>query len=667
MNIAVTIATVDRTNYINWESFNIENILNSQVDTCSFELIMKPSAIFTLAAGDEIAVIDDATTIFAGVITQLEKRVEGLVIKYRITAKDWTTYLDRILVAEKYESMTVDAIIADIAANYLSGFTLVNVNCPTVITSITFNRLPVSKCLDLLAEQLNYCWYPDYAKDIHFFAKNSEAAPYGLTDDNGNYVFSSLVITDDLTQMRNRVFIRGGEMVGNSVPENFTGDSTKKTFALGHKFSSLPTVTVGGAAKTVGVDFLDADTSFDCLWNFNEKYIRFVSAPGASAIVVTGTPLIPIIVQVQDDASIVKFGVYEFAKTDKTIATKEEAKQYAISQLEAYADKISAGSFETYVSGLRSGQIINIQSTIRGLNENYLIQRVALNMRGPNDGIWKVELATLRTMGIIAFLQRLLIDQNKLIVVADNEVLEKYYVDNQNIQVTELISLHTELEDHQSIQVTELLTKDPYGVDTAPDFVLAPYTPGSEVAANIADSYAETNQNASYGFNSSTMRPGQSFNGNGRPLSRAKLYLLKGGTPTGNIVAKLYAHTGSYGAGGKPTGAALAVSDPVAVSSLGGSYGLISFNFSTPYTLVNGTKYCITLESAGDLSVNGANYIFVGYDNSSPTHGGNLVDWNGAVWTGYSGLDSCFYIYTDLNDVTDPKREGLLDNSFYVY
>lgn len=473
MNIVLKIATVDRSNYINWESFSIENILNSEVDTCSFDLVMKPSTAFTLSAGDEIEVKDGSDIIFAGVIAQLEKTVEGLVIKYKITAKDWTTYLDRSLVVEKYESMTVNAIIADINTNYLTGFTIVNVDCPTVITSITFNRLPVSKCLDLLAEQLNYCWYPDYAKDIHFFAKNSEAAPFALTDINGNYIYSSLAITDDLSQMRNRVFIRGGEMIGNAVPENFTGDSTKKTFALGHKFSDLPTVTVGGAAKTVGVDFIDADTSFDCLWNFNEKYIRFVSAPGASAIIVTGTPLIPIIVQVQDDASIVKYGVYEFAKTDKTIATKEEAKQYAISQLEAYADKISAGSFETYVSGLRSGQIISIQSTLRGINENYLIQRVALNMRGPNDGIWKVELATLRTMGIIAFLQKLLIDQNKLIVVAANEVLEKYYVDNQNIQVTEEIALHTELEDHQDIQVAEQIRKDPWTVE----WVLAPYTP----------------------------------------------------------------------------------------------------------------------------------------------------------------------------------------------
>ncbi len=40
--------------------------------------------------------------------------------------------------------------------------------------------------------------------------------------------------------MRNRVFIRGGEIEGNSRTENFDGNGTKLTFALGHKFSGKP-------------------------------------------------------------------------------------------------------------------------------------------------------------------------------------------------------------------------------------------------------------------------------------------------------------------------------------------------------------------------------------------------------------------------------------------
>lgn len=475
MTLTVTIAGVDRTAYIDWPTFSKEDVLNSQVDTCVFETKKYGSKNWKPAVGNEITVLDGSTKIFAGVIVTVSESIEGALLKYSVQCKDWTHYLDRVLVAEVFTAQTVNQIISFINTNYLTGFTISHVSCAITVNTITFNRLPVSKCLDILAQQVNYSWYPDYDKDLHFFAKNSEAAPFSLTDTNGNYINSSLNLTDDISQMRNRVLIRGGEMIGSSQTKNLTGDGTNKTFPLGFKFATLPTVTVGGASKTVGVEFIDKDTDYDCLWNFNEKYLRFPTAPaGSAAIVATGTPLIPILVQVQDDASITQYGAYEFTDTNKTIASKEEAKQYAISQLDAYAAKVQEGNFETYQSGLRSGQIITIQSDLRGISSTgFLIQRVSLSMRTPTDGTWTVELATLRTMGIIAFLQQLLLDQNQQITVASSEVLEKYYLDNQNVQVTEEIGLYTEVQDWQNVQVAEQIRKDPWTIE----FVLAPYTP----------------------------------------------------------------------------------------------------------------------------------------------------------------------------------------------
>lgn len=482
MNITVKVNTIDRTNYVSWPSFTKEDVLNSQVDTCTFDTKKYGSKTWKPVVGDEILVEDGATKIFAGVIVQVEETIEGLVLSHNVQCKDWSQYLDRSLVVERYEDMTINAIIADINTYYLTGgFTVNNVNCTTVVKSIAFNRLPVSKCLQLLAEQVNYSWYVDYDKDIHFFAKNSEPAPFSLSDTAGNYIFSSLRIKDDLSQLRNRVYVRGGEIKGTSRSENFTGDATKKTFALGNKFSNKPTVTVGGVSKTVGVDFLDQDASFDCLWNYNEKYIRFVNAPAsAAAIVISGTPLIPIIVQIQDESSIAKYGgIYEFSVVDKTIKSVEEARQYATSQLEAYANKIAEGGFDTYESGLRSGQIITIQSDIRDLNSSFLIQRVTLSMRTPTEGLWIVELATLRTIGIIDFLQNLLLSQDSQISVAENEVLEKSYLVNETAQVTETITKTFPYSDHQTAQITEDIAKDPFGAGVAPDFVLAPYIPTS--------------------------------------------------------------------------------------------------------------------------------------------------------------------------------------------
>jgi hypothetical protein len=478
MNLTVNVNSTDRTDYIAWPSFRKEDIINSQVDTLAFETKKYGSKDWKPEVGDEIEVLDGSDYVFAGVIVQVAESIEGRLLKYRVMAKDWTHYLDRTHVIDRFENQTVDQIISYINTNYLSGFTIVNVNCSIEIESIAFNRMPVSKCLQMLAEQVNYNWYVDYEKDIHFFSKNTEAAPFGLTDTNGKYIFKSLKITDDLSQIRNRVFVEGGEVVGNSRTEYFTGDGTKDNFALANKFKNAPTVTVGGVAQDVGIDYLNQDADYDVLWNYQEKYIRFVNPPAdTAAIEVAGIPLYSIVVQVQDDASILEYGAYEFAKVDKTIESDEQAKQFAISQLEAYSNKIQEGGFQTYESGLRSGQIINIDSDIRGISENFLIQRVSLAMRGPSDGIWTVELATMRTIGIIEFLQKLLLDQAKQIKLNEDIVLKKYYIDHKTINVTEEISLTEKMQDYKTVEVTEDIEKDPFGAGVKPDFVLCPYIP----------------------------------------------------------------------------------------------------------------------------------------------------------------------------------------------
>jgi len=475
----VTIESTDRTAYIDWPSFTIENILNNQVDTCSFVTKKYGDRTWKPRAGDEIEITDGLSTIFAGVIIEVEEETDALLIRYRVECKDWTHYLDRSLVVESYKDKTVNEIIDHINDNYLSGFTITNVDCDIFVTSITFNRIPVSQCLQILAEKTNYSWYIDYDKDIHFFAKNSETSPFDLTDENGKYIFSSLKITEDISQIRNKIYVRGGEAEATSRDDNFVGDGTKKTFALSYKFASKPTVTVGGASKTVGIDFLDT-SGYDCYWNYNEKYIRFDTAPASSAaIVVSGNPLYPILIQVQDDVSIAEYGTYEFSLIDKAIKSNDEARLYGYSQLTAYANNIKEGSFQTYESGLRSGQAINIQSTVRGTNESFLIQRVNLQMRGPNDGLWTVELATLRTLGIIDFLQKLLMAYDRMGAIAESEIvtLEMSRTDQQTVDVTESITKKTPNADTQTANCTESISKDPLGAGVAPDWVLAPYVP----------------------------------------------------------------------------------------------------------------------------------------------------------------------------------------------
>ncbi len=99
----------------------------------------------------------------------------------------------------------------------------------------------------------------------------------------------------------------------------------------------------------------------------------------------------------------------------------------------------------------------------------------------------------------------------------------------------------------------------------------------------IVDSYSESNHSNVYAslYNGFFTKFGQSFTGDGKILDSCKFYLKKVGSPTGMAVATIYAHTGTFGNGGKPTGSPLATSDNFDVSTLTVSNQLITFNFKS--------------------------------------------------------------------------------------
>lgn len=173
------------------------------------------------------------------------------------------------------------------------------------------------------------------------------------------------------------------------------------------------------------------------------------------------------------------------------------------------------------------------------------------------------------------------------------------------------------------------------------------YDVNNSTNASTDDSYAESNYDTDQSlYSGSTTGISQSFTSSGGILTAVDLYLRKVGSPTGNAVVKLYAHSGTYGTSSVP-GTLLATSKNFDVSTLGTSYALtkIEFDDSEFYTLVSSTQYVISIEYSGGGA---SNYIDVGYDASTPSHGGNAATYVSS-WTAQSGWDVCFYAYTGGN------------------
>lgn len=110
-------------------------------------------------------------------------------------------------------------------------------------------------------------------------------------------------------------------------------------------------------------------------------------------------------------------------------------------------------------------------------------------------------------------------------------------------------------------------------------------------------------------------------------IQSAAFSLSKVGSPTGNIIAKLYNISGSYGSTAIPSGGSLLSSSTVDASTLTGSQTEYSFNFGRTSLnnspLLVGNNYAISVEySGGDAN----NYVYVGSAAQATPPGGNSAN-----------------------------------------
>lgn len=185
-------------------------------------------------------------------------------------------------------------------------------------------------------------------------------------------------------------------------------------------------------------------------------------------------------------------------------------------------------------------------------------------------------------------------------------------------------------------------------------------------ASHVIDQYPTSNDNGLQTTMGVGSASGMSFTGDGSVLGSVQAYLDDNTSASGTVTAQIFAHTGTFGSTGIPTGSALATSDAIATSTIpsGASATLITFTFTgtNQITLANGTHYVIVVNgpsAAGLIGWNG--------QNISPSAPGNASHLSG-TWSATTAFDLIFYINStssaapilDTVSATDP---GFTDTS----
>ena len=443
----------------------IRNIITRAPDTATFIL---EDPVNIPATGLPVIMYRDtpSNVIFGGIITGLTQKklapsqdASLRSYSYNIKCMDYQRLLDRYLVNNTYSSSNCSTIISDIIANYTDtgiGFTMNNVSRGPNITKVTFSYKRVSEAITELADLVGYDWYVDSDKDIHFFRRKTISSPYNIDDDALSYVDGKLVkdfrLTPDYSQVRNRIYVRGGYELSDVFTESFEADGTERVFSLSWKPHNISVFTVNGVGKTYAVDFINPDDgTFEYLWNYQEKYIRAAGfqpepTPAAGHIIsITYQYEIPILVRVDNPASQTALaqleggdGIYESVIKDRTISSKNEAQDRGEAELESFSNPLITGNFTTYDDGFQAGQavVINLHG-YAAYNDTYVIQQVWLSIPAP--GLIKYEVSFATTLYELKDLILKLLRGNKRIVLRDDETIDVLKLVNERVVISEEI------------------------------------------------------------------------------------------------------------------------------------------------------------------------------------------------------------------------------------
>jgi hypothetical protein len=473
---------------IMFDSLNITANLSSLIDDCSFTFKSVDGAIPILQIGANISIYDDDYRIFGGAILSSRQTMDsGKILSITVDAVDYTRFIDKKLIVESFENSTVLEILTYLRDKYWPGFSVEGVDCDVLIDSIVFNYVEGSVVLNKLAEITGYEWYINYNKVIYFFVSTGGVpCPFVVDDISGIYSPDSLNITKDNSQVKNVMYVRGGEYLASSYTSEYVADGEQRDFTLPYKFKDI-SVTVTGQEKSIGIDGVDNEVDVDILFNFQEKIIKFrdINKPSiGSTVRIGGTPLIPLRLKLRNPASIGLMkgmedgdGIYEALIVDDTITSKETAVMRAVSQLDVYKDTLVEGTFRTTQAGFEIGQRVSIDSEINQIDDTYLINKVNLTMFTKDRFYYTVSVVSTKSYNMIQLFRDFIL-KNRTVTLNDteNELLDIIESVDETISLGETFTASmNHNSQNETVTMGEVATE--LGLDYGMTFTLADFSP----------------------------------------------------------------------------------------------------------------------------------------------------------------------------------------------
>lgn len=136
------------------------------------------------------------------------------------------------------ETGSANVTIDDLRMTADSSFTMFNFKETATFDDARASFKKPTVFINSLAKTLNFFWYIDYERDIHFFNTEANDAPFSLTDTSNN--FDQLRVAVDTSQLKNRQVVRGGTKTSDSLyTQVVEGNSAVREWIMKATFKNL--------------------------------------------------------------------------------------------------------------------------------------------------------------------------------------------------------------------------------------------------------------------------------------------------------------------------------------------------------------------------------------------------------------------------------------------
>lgn len=481
--------------------------------TCSFT-IWDSTKDTRILRGQEVGVYFEGDRLFGGKITQIRKKVKGGKSQARtiqVKAADWNMLCDKEYVAYSWENKTLSEIVTDIVnvRTYLG--TQDGITIGTIPTTPTFDKINASwaRVSDIfrdLADQVEMTWNIDPDKELTFFERSTNSAPFTIGD-LGIKRFRDAEYNETTKDYRNVQVLQAGKDVTANITETFRGDNVdtnpedrRRTFSVKLPISEIVSVSITGRTnpQRIGIRGVDEDGDLT-IENYAQWFYQVDSNEVSqnAAIDETNNPtltddetmtvvykgLVPIILVKELDDEIEErqsveggSGRYVRLDTAEDVDGRDLAEAKANGLLAQYGTLPGDLTYSTDRVGLRAGMLQTISIADLDIEAvQFLIASVSIDFPTPDNPRFRIQaLDGQNQTGWSEFFQKWYAS-GKRFTYRENEVVNIYK------RKRETLGLHDTFYDSENDSVTPIdEDDDPYSVAWIGEFTV-PNTGGKKL------------------------------------------------------------------------------------------------------------------------------------------------------------------------------------------